>query len=137
MQKTVLFLLLVSVSILLAEEFYQQGKKVTVTPMVAAPSSLTAGVVGAPSPSYVQWYRTEEGNPIGVLPQILIQWRNPSLKEQVLQNYPIITQEDLTKTITLITLENGADVFLVSRQLYEDSATKSAHPNFIKEKVYR
>ena len=72
-----------------------------------------------------------------MLQEILIVWANPALKEAVLAHFPVITQEDLSATITLITIGPSEDVFFLSQKLYEDPATKAAHPNLIKEKVYR
>ena len=127
--------LLVVSTFCFSQEYYEGGKKIALTPTSTPPQ--VVGALSSASIDSVVWYTTADGRSIGVKQEILITWENPAAKEQVLQKYSFDTREDLSNTMTLLSLDSAVDIFALSIQLYDEPATKSAQPNLIKERVQR
>ena len=140
MRYTFLVILLILVATGSAQEYYQAGKKVQLTPLVSSQrsSQITAAQAPqSPAKDKVTWYTNPQGKRVGVMQEILVTWNEGAPREEILAGYPIVKQKDLTDKITLISLTSGADVFLIAQQLYERAEVKSAHPNMIQERERR
>ncbi len=128
--KQVLIVLL-SAAALWAEHYYDRGKLITLTPANPPVSINSRAQISA------EWFRTESGQIVGTTNEIIVQWKQVDVAPKVMKSLGITTFQWLTKTMVLVTVPQGADLFDLSRKLSDHSATTFAHPNLLRERSLR
>ena len=85
----------------------------------------------------IKYYKTVTGNKVGVTDQLLVQCSKSINCPELLDTFDLLNYSKLSDTIFIVTIENGDDIFSVSKSLFESKKVEFAHPNFIKEKRRR
>ncbi len=87
--------------------------------------------------SAINYYMTSTGHKVGVNNEIIVQCEKNVDCMNVLKKYHLTHVEKLSNILFLVKLVEGEDIFKLSQKLYNDSAIKSAHPNFIQNRKMR
>jgi hypothetical protein len=129
MIKTIILMLLAIVSLSSANEiYYKDGKLVTLQNL-----HLSRSV----NNSYVNFYKNEHGQKIGITDEILIQCKEGVSCLKLFNKMSITNYSKLTDKIFIVKVEDYDNIFSLSRELYESGEVEFAHPNFIQEKKRR
>ncbi len=127
-----LILLTLAALPLTAETFYYAfGKKVYLQPLT------TPRALGDTNDSTVTWYRTQNGQKMGVRNEVIIGCDDEKACRDLLKGYPVTKAEKLSDTLYLLRLKKGSDPFAVANRLHEEPVVRLAHPNFIKKRQMR
>jgi len=124
-----LFILIISSAYIYANTFYYAyGKKIELTKVSNSRSNNNS----------IEYYQKQNGNKIGVKKRELLVKCNDGIDcKIVLSAYNFDNIEKISKTIFLVKLQNGQDVFKYSQILHQNSSIDFAHPNFVKKRRRR
>lgn len=111
-----------------SDYYYEYGKKVNVT---------TSYEQRAVNSNNVDYYITDSGNKVGVTDKIIIECKSGIECTAILNTHGYMNVSKLSDKLFIITINEGENIFEVSRKLYNDKDIKLAHPNFIKTKKRR
>ena len=116
-------------SILYANEsYYENGKLVEVQNTHISRSS---------NHSSINYYKTAAGKKIGVTDQLLIQCKKSIDCPKLLATFNLSNYSRLSDKIFVVKVENGDNIFSVSRAIFETNKVEFAHPDFTKERRKR
>lgn len=133
-----LLILLAMLSIpLIGAEYYDRGKLKTLTPEPAPALQASPTSMSQKSPVDTKWYRNENGQRVGVNSAILIQWKDNSQAERVLNEFSLTGAEKISETIWLVPVPKSMDIFEITKKLYEHDAVKLAQPDMVQERRMR
>ncbi len=123
------FILVMAVTLFGSEVFYYEfGKKVFLNKLPSSRNS-TSGIV---------YYKTRNGSKVGVSNKILAKCEGSSeVCKKLFDMDEILNVEQISNTISLITIKKEADVFEVSNILSQKDEILFAHPDFVKKKRRR
>ena len=130
MKKTLLFLLLTN--ILFAENFYYEfGKKVYVEEKQQVQSK------DVKTNNDIKEYKTTEGKTVKFKNEIIVKCEKDKNCEDDLTTLGIKNFYKISNYFYHIKLDSNQNIFEFSQKIQELDSVKIAHPNFIKERVYR
>ena len=110
------------------ESYYKNGKLVELQNTHVARSS---------NHSSTNYYKTTAGNKVGVTDQILVQCKKSVSCPKLLATFNLSNYSKLSDEIFVVKIENGDNIFSVSRALFETEKVVFAHPDFIKQRRKR
>ena len=87
--------------------------------------------------SSINYYKTLTGKKVGVTDQLLVQCKKSVNCPRLLDTFNLSNYSKLSDKIFIVKIENGDNVFSLSRALFETQKIEFAHPNFIKERRKR
>lgn len=123
------FLLVGFISITYANEsYYKNGVLVKLEKMHAS---------RAYKGSYIEYYKTVQGQKIGITDEILVECKDGVNCSKLLSSYNLVNYSNLTDKILIVKIDDYDNIFAISRKLFESGDVKYAHPNFIKERKRR
>ncbi len=118
-------------------EYYHKGELKTLTPEPAPLVQANPTSMGQISSSGTKWYRNENDQKVGVNSAILVQWKDISQAEKVLNDFSLTGAEMISETIWLVPVPKSMDIFEITKKLYEHEAVKFAQPDMINERRMR
>ncbi len=124
---TTIFLGLLSISYA-NDSYYSNGQLVELQNIHSSRSA---------SGSYIDYYKTANGQKVGITDDILVQCKEEVNCTQLLNQFNLTNYTKLTDKIFIIKIQDYDNIFSVSRALFESQKVKFAHPNFIKERKQR
>ena len=89
------------------------------------------------SDSSINYYKTVSGKKVGVTNQLLVQCKASVNCTELLYSFSLVNHAKLSDKIFVIKIENGDNIFSVSRALFESKKVEFSHPDFIKERRKR
>jgi len=127
--KILLSILLGLLSLSYADEsYYKNGKLVELQNTHISRSS---------NHSSTSYYKTASGKSVGVTDQLLVQCKRSVSCPKLLATFDLLNYSKLSDTIFVVKVENGDNVFSVSRALFESNKVLFSHPDFTKERRKR
>ena len=127
--KTILLIILGIFSISCANEsYYKNGK------LVELQSSYSSRAFYGSS---IKHYKTMSGNKVGITDELLVQCKELVNCPKLLDKFNLLNYSKLSDKIFIVKVENGDNIFSISRALFETEKVEFAHPNFIKERRQR
>ncbi|MCK5293739.1 MAG: hypothetical protein KAJ49_03735 [Arcobacteraceae bacterium] len=109
--------------------FYQNGKKVYISPVQEVKIfSLKA----TSTQSNLNYFTTPNNKTVGVNDEILIKTSSTNI-DNLLIKYSLTLVKQLTKNIYLLKVKDKSTIFDISNRLYEDKTVQFAHPNFTRQ----
>jgi len=127
MKIRIFIFLIIITSLIKADDFYyNNGNIVKVTKILKLRNN-----------SEIKYYRTSNGNKIGVKNDILVECVDDVNCSKVLTKYDILSFKNITDTIYLLQIDKSKNIFEFTQKLYLDNDIKIAHPNFRKERQWR
>ena len=108
--------------------FYQNGKKVYITP-VKQIKSFSLKYVS--TPSNITYFTTPQNKTLGVSDEILI--KTTANIDNLLIKYSLTLMKQLTINLYLVKVNNKTTLLDTANRLYEDKSIQYAHPNFIRQ----
>ena len=127
--KIILLILLGLYSISYANEsYYKNGKLVELQNTHVSRSS---------NYSSLNYYKTASGKRVGVTDQLLVQCKASVDCPKLLATFDLSNYSKLSDTIFVVKVENGDNIFSVSRALFESNKVVFSHPDFTKERRKR
>jgi len=85
----------------------------------------------------VNYFQTKEGIKMGTTDEIILKCKIDIDCKKLLRSFNIKSSRNLTNTILVLKVNDGANVFDISRKLFETGLVEYAHPNFIKKRKMR
>lgn len=82
-------------------------------------------------------YTNKDGKTIKFRNEIIVQCEKNFVCEDTLTLLGIENYTKLSDNFFLVYVQKNQDIFELSQKLYEESSIKSAHPNFVKQRVRR
>jgi len=128
--KKLLLLSLLSSLCFASDFYYEFGKKVEMKPKLQAQSLNTQS-------NDILEYETTEGKKVKFKNEIIIQCKKDSNCEKVFKDENINNYSKISNAFYLIKLNSSQNIFEYCQKLYTNDSILIAHPNFIKERVYR
>ncbi len=122
---------------LIGAEYYDRGKLRTLTPETVPTIQTNSVSMKTRSSGSTRWYRNEQGQRVGVNSAILIKWNDITQAETVLSDFLLTGATKISETIWLVPLAQTADIFEITKKLYEHEAVEFAQPDMIKERKLR
>jgi len=110
------------------ESYYKNGKIIEVEKLHSNRSS---------NNSNINYYKTSTGNKIGVKKELIIECKETSTCPTFLESHNLMNYSNLSDTIYIVKIENGENIFNISKILYETGKVNFVHPNFIKTRRKR
>jgi len=110
------------------ESYYKNGKLVELKNTYSSRSF---------NDSSINYYKDITGKKIGVTDQLLVQCKESVNCTKLLNTFNLSNYSKLSDKIFIVNIENGNNVFSISRALFESKKVEFAHPNFIKERRKR
>ncbi len=126
--KFLLLVILFSISLWSESYYYEYGKKVELTKIKEQ------RVI---NDQVIEYYKNSAGQKVGVKNEIVVKCSSQQECKNIFKKYNLTEVEYLTKTIALIKLLNGENVFTLSQKLYLEEGITTAHPNFVKKRYRR
>jgi len=127
MKILLIFLGLLSISYA-NESYYKNGKLVELQNTQVSRSS---------NYSSINYYKTATGKRIGVTDQLLVQCKKSVDCPTLLATFNLSNYSKLSDEIFVVKMENGDNVFSVSRAIFESNKVEFSHPDFTKERRKR
>ena len=119
-----------------AQTYYEYGQKVELTPLEPKHSASLTPMTEDSNRS-IRYFEKPNAQIVGVDNSIIAKCKNDDECKSVMETYPGLRFETLSKNIYLIYLENPEEIFDISVKLYEEGCFEYVHPNFYKEKRLR
>ena len=110
------------------ESYYKNGKLVELQNIHASRSLHN---------SSINYYKTTAGKKVGITDELLVQCKASVDCPKLFNTFNLSNYSKLSDTIFVVNVENGDNVFSLSRALFETGKLEFAHPNFIKERRKR
>ena len=107
--------------------YYKNSKKVFLT----AYNSLSR------ASSSIDYYKNENGIILGVKDTILIKIKDALQIDSVLDGFDVVIDKKLSSNMYLIKVTNKSETIDISNKLSQKEEVVFAHPDFIKNRVYR
>ncbi len=117
---------LLSVSTLSADFFYFKGKKKELTPLKSRDFH-----------SNTIYYQTQQGVRLGVKDQIIISFKDESIRKHIQTEYSLKEIKKLSNTMYLYQTPSKDDTLNIANELNEIDGIKFAQPDFLKKKTNR
>ena len=139
--KIILLILIGIVSMSYANEsYYKNGKLVELQNIYSSSDFNNSSIKHYKqdsNSSSIKYYKTLTGNKVGITDQVLVQCSESVNCPELLDNFNLSNYSKLSDKIFVVKIENGDNVFSISRLLFESTKVEFAHPNFIKERKRR
>ena len=119
------------------ESYYKKGQLVELQAIELSKDANGSSLNYNKTDLSIRYYKTLSGKKLGVTNQLLIQCKESVDCPKLLDTFNLSNYSKLSDKIFVVIIENGDDVFSVSRALFESKEVEFAHPNFIKEKRKR
>ncbi len=128
-KKGFLLCFIISLSSLSAETdsfYYSGGKKHFLNAKKELRSTLNKDML---------FYKDQFGKDIGIDDQLIVSFKDISIKSEIESRYNLTMVERLTDNMYLYRVDNMDKTLSVSNKIYEESGVKFAHPNFHIKKI--
>jgi len=131
------FLTLLATSSLFANKFYYEfGKKVEIENSISTQQSLST-TDSTTNHNQINQYTTKDGKKIKFKNEILVQCKKNAYCEDDFADLSLANYKKIGSTYFLIKTSNNDDIFLIMQQLDAKDDIKSAHPNYIINRLRR
>jgi len=107
--------------------YYQNDKKIELTPIKNIEK-----LQKKDSNQTINYYKTEQGQTVGVTQEIIIKIEDKKSLEPLLNKYNLNLKQNLTTKLYVVETNNNQETLEIANSLYTEENVSYAHPNFIK-----
>jgi len=134
MKKNIIFLTVLCFANASDDFYYQNHKKVFLTPIETAQKFQK---IDSNQTKKINYYKTDKGHTVGISKELIVKVEKEKALDSLVEKYQLIFKKKLAQKLYLVELNSTEKTLDICNKLYQENSVSYTHPNFLKRVVTR